>query len=411
VKQTRLFKNILGKLFQTAIGRKIICPKRIIVYKPENSNHREAGLIVKLMVQNERIQVLNFAKSAPSSANSLPYMSFVPGFAKHHLPPFTLNQEFMSKTISLQSVDMVTTMICETDTYDLLHNNRQEIALTMDKLAHSLKFQSKWSEASLERVRDPDLRAVAEERKRYIEEIAKSQCINCPNFPKIFNQVNDQFLIKEQIESLKAMISDQNLELLPDYEQRIEVLKDLNYIDSELNVLLKGRVACEVSTGFELIVSELVLENFLGGYEPEEIVALMSCFVFEGNTNQEMDTVTPKLDAGRNRILDIVQRVNQVYDSHQVLMTQEETEFTERNRFGLMEAVYEWARGMTFNSITALTDVQEGTIVRVITRLDEICREVMAAARIIGDTSLHDKMAIAQEKIKRDIVFCASLYL
>jgi antiviral helicase SKI2 len=42
------------------------------------------------------------------------------------------------------------------------------------------------------------------------------------------------------------MISDQNLELLPDYEQRIGVLKELGFIDEYGNVELKGRVACEV---------------------------------------------------------------------------------------------------------------------------------------------------------------------
>lgn len=41
-------------------------------------------------------------------------------------------------------------------------------------------------------------------------------------------------------------ISDQNLELLPDYEQRIAVLKDLEHIDENQTVRLKGRVACEV---------------------------------------------------------------------------------------------------------------------------------------------------------------------
>lgn len=41
-------------------------------------------------------------------------------------------------------------------------------------------------------------------------------------------------------------LSDQNLELLPDYEQRVDVLKDLRHIDENQTVLLKGRVACEV---------------------------------------------------------------------------------------------------------------------------------------------------------------------
>jgi antiviral helicase SKI2 len=48
------------------------------------------------------------------------------------------------------------------------------------------------------------------------------------------------------IANLKDAISDQNLELIPDYEQRVEVLKELKFIDENSTVLLKGRVACEV---------------------------------------------------------------------------------------------------------------------------------------------------------------------
>jgi len=55
-----------------------------------------------------------------------------------------------------------------------------------------------------------------------------------------------------------------------------------------------------------------------------------------------------------------------------------------------------------FEQITSLTDVAEGTIVRVITRLDETCREVRDAARVIGDAELFKKMEESQIKIKRD---------
>lgn len=47
----------------------------------------------------------------------------------------------------------------------------------------------------------------------------------------------------------------------------------------------------------------------------------------------------------------------------------------------------------------------EGTIVRCITRLDETCREVRDAARVIGDAELMKKMEEAQIKIKRDSEF------
>ena len=53
-------------------------------------------------------------------------------------------------------------------------------------------------------------------------------------------------VLESNIAELKLAISDQNLELIPDYEQRIEVLKELKFIDDNSTVLLKGRVACEV---------------------------------------------------------------------------------------------------------------------------------------------------------------------
>ena len=79
--------------------------------------------------------------------------------------------------------------------------------------------------------------------------------------------------------------------------------------------------------------------------------------------------------------------------------------------FGLAAVVYEWARGMPFKDIVLMTTVHEGSIVRCITRLDELCRDFRNAARIIGNPALYRKMEAASICIKRDIVFAASLYV
>jgi superfamily II RNA helicase len=65
----------------------------------------------------------------------------------------------------------------------------------------------------------------------------------------------------------------------------------------------------------------------------------------------------------------------------------------------------------SFAEICELTEVDEGTIVRCITRLDETCRDVRNCARVIGDPALFQKCQKASEIIKRDICFAASLYL
>lgn len=65
-----------------------------------------------------------------------------------------------------------------------------------------------------------------------------------------FAMCHDEWLIKENIVQLRQLMSDQNLQLLPDYEQRILVLKDLGFVDESSRVELKGKVACEVCRRF-----------------------------------------------------------------------------------------------------------------------------------------------------------------
>ena len=88
-------------------------------------------------------------------------------------------------------------------------------------------------------------------------------------------------------------------------------------------------------------MTELILENTLAGYEPEEVVALLSCFVFQEKTDTE-PLLSPKLEAGRDAILAISDKVGRIQDFHKVVAE----EFRSDLKFGLVEVVYEWAKGM-----------------------------------------------------------------
>lgn len=423
--QDSLAKEILKTVLATPIGRRIICRGRLVVYK--RGHRRELGVIVGFLYAQKKVNILRVATAYQETKQGsrtkmetsrqgakenakLPFLTSVNDISKR-LFPFFLENKFGSFTVEYSAIDMVTTFVVKHDLSHLMENRPDVVGLAKEQIGKFLRFQLVWVECDLTRVRDAQIKVMIEERARLTKSISEMKSIKCEEFMKTYLEQFKIFETQSQIDSIRQLISDQNMDLLPDYEQRIAVLRELNYIDDGMNVLLKGRVACEIATGFELIVTELILDNFLADYEPEEIVALLSAFVFEGSTEMNGDHVTPRLDGGKARIQEIFRVTHGIFESHQVLMTQEEADFLERERFGLMEVVYEWARGMTFNEIMGLTDVQEGTIVRVITRMDEICREVIAAARIIGDVTLAEKMSIAQEKIKRDIVFCASLYI
>lgn len=53
----------------------------------------------------------------------------------------------------------------------------------------------------------------------------------------------------------------------------------------------------------------------------------------------------------------------------------------------------------------------EGSIIRAMRRLEELLRQLCSAANSIGNSELEAKFAEGIKMIKRDIVFCASLYL
>ncbi|KAF7727737.1 hypothetical protein EC973_007196 [Apophysomyces ossiformis] len=232
------------------------------------------------------------------------------------------------------------------------------------------------------------------------------QCIKCPDIGEHYALVHAHKRLSSQIDLLKMTISDQNLELLPDYHQRIEVLKRMQYIDEQGTVQLKGRVACEINSADELLLTELVLDNVFADYEPAEIVAILSAFVFQ-ERNASEPRLTPKLTKAKELVLEYARKVAQTQVDCGLAISVED--YANSLQFGLVEVVYEWARGLPFKHITDLTDVLEGSIVRCISRLDETCREVMGAARMVGDTNLYKKMEQAEQDIKRDIVFAASL--
>jgi superfamily II RNA helicase len=91
----------------------------------------------------------------------------------------------------------------------------------------------------------------------------------------------------------------------------------------------------------ELVLTELILENTLAAYEPEEVVALLSAFVFQEKTEVE-PMFPPRLEEGRLELIAILERVTQVQNRHQVAADEHRWTLN----FGLMEAVYEWAKGM-----------------------------------------------------------------
>ncbi|PYI33912.1 antiviral helicase [Aspergillus indologenus CBS 114.80] len=416
IEYEKLTSELHVGLLSSPVGKRLFMPKRLIVYRKDG--FRTAGIIVREGIgggATPTIQVLEIGRIG-SRRHPSDILPFLPEFRHRFqsLPTRAADMTLKTSKVPLTDLECITNTMIKLGGPIWYLNIKKEAMKFADK--ELVKFcaswiQPAWDEMDWTRIKELQVRDILEKRQQQAAIAQSCRCLQCPNFLKHFEMQHDEWQVKENISQLKQLMSDQNLALLPDYEQRIQVLKDLGFVDEQARVQLKGKVACEIHSSDELVLTELILENVLAEYEPEEIVALLSAFVFQEKT-ENVPTLTPRLEKGKEAIVKISDRVNDIQIQHQVIQTSEDSnDFASQPRFGLSEVVYEWAKGMSFNRITDLTDVMEGTIVRTITRLDETCREVKNAAKLVGDPNLYAKMQQAQELIKRDVIFAASLYM
>ncbi|GAA5985422.1 hypothetical protein JCM11641_000152 [Rhodosporidiobolus odoratus] len=316
--------------------------------------------------------------------------------------------------VPLTSIALVTSQAIKVDADAIADRHRRsamEAALADYNSASSLTEQSHQlheKEADWSKVRGLEFREALQKRDELVGQL-EFLAVEDEEFEENYKTLHAERVLSSQIAGLRMALSEQNLELLPDYEQRIEVLKELQFIGEDQTVLLKGRVACEINSANELILTELILDNVFAAYEPEEIVALLSGFIFQEKTESE-PLLTPRLEEGKATILNTADRVIRVQDRHRANFADEGFNGDGELKFGLMEVVYEWAKGMSFAQIMQLTDVAEGTIVRSIVRLEGLCGELADCARVTGNSELTQVAEKGRELLKRDIVFTASLY-
>lgn len=229
-----------------------------------------------------------------------------------------------------------------------------------------------------------------------------------PYFPREFTLLNKKSIVGRKLDMMKRCISDESLSLFPDFQQRLGILSFLGYLDRDTQTITtKGRVACELNSCDELLGTEYLFHNVLEPLNPPEAVAMLSALVFQEKSDNE-DQLTTRMEVARTTMRTIYEQITQLQEIEGIEI---DADSKPPLNFGLCAVTYQWARGVAFKDIMAMTQFQEGTIVRAITRLDELCRDVQKAAQVMGNPSLYRKMEAASQCIKRDIVFAASLYV
>jgi ATP-dependent RNA helicase DOB1 len=212
-----------------------------------------------------------------------------------------------------------------------------------------------------------------------------------------------------EVRELKKTVRRANeMILTSELKSMKRVLRRLGFTNADDVVEVKGRVACEISAGDELLMTEMIFRGAFAELTPQQVVALLSCFVTE---THKPDKVAPPaaLAPAYRALQDDARRIAGVMNECKLDTSVDD--YVQGFSCSLIEPVLAWAEGQSFAAVCKLTDQFEGAIIRVLRRLEEILRQATAAAKSIGNEELMDKFTKASDCIKRDIVFAASLYL
>ena len=113
------------------------------------------------------------------------------------------------------------------------------------------------------------------------DKMFKSTLHKDPRLPQLYTMYSQKQESQARIRTLKKQIqATHDILQLEELKCRKRVLRRLGFTNSNDIVDMKGRVACEISTGDELLLTELIFNGVFNPLSPEQCAALLSCFVF-----------------------------------------------------------------------------------------------------------------------------------
>ncbi len=282
-------------------------------------------------------------------------------------------------------------------------------------------------------INDPNIDKIYQLMDRKSDVIERLEHNKYSNISKLESPVVQSYYLKnlekyqtkqqltEEILKLKKQANELQSVIMKDELRKMKkLLKKLEYIDMENILTTKGRFACEITAGDEIIITNMVFSGLFNELSIEQTVALLSCFVHSegagggsGGSGSASEQSILKFRSEmhkpyRNMLQVIKEVIHQYKDCH---MNVDENDYINSFNPILIDVTYAWAKGQKFVEICKISEVFEGSIIRSLRRLDELLRQLAAASLSIGNHELVTMFTEGSNKIRRGVVFAASLYI
>lgn len=105
---------------------------------------------------------------------------------------------------------------------------------------------------------------------------------NSPQLKELYQLYDEKVQLDNRIKTIRKEIKQAtSIMQMEELKCRKRVLRRLGFTTASDVIDMKGRVACEISTGDELLLTEMIFNGAFNDLTVDQTCALLSCFVFE----------------------------------------------------------------------------------------------------------------------------------
>ena len=256
--------------------------------------------------------------------------------------------------------------------------------------------------------KDLDFQKKVDEREKILEETKKNICIQCHNFFGHFKQYKIYKEFDDKIKELEGELNPENLEHYKEFKTRQSILQDLEYVNEDNSLTLKGKAAREIGTTDCVLITELLTSDILNSLSDSEVIGFVSGFA--SNKNEiELE------DPGINKNFTVqVKKFEQIYQNiyeKEKKYGFEENKYNRRMTFEFSRAMKNWMEGKNFLEVLDATELEEGKLYNLIMRIFLMLEEISNFYSTLGNVAQSKRMLEIKEKLMRGIMAMQSLYL
>ncbi|SVA47118.1 uncharacterized protein METZ01_LOCUS99972 [marine metagenome] len=251
--------------------------------------------------------------------------------------------------------------------------------------------------------------------KKYIKKMESEE-----DFKNDYKNYLEQYEINSELNYLKESVEniDYNNVIYQSLNKVMEYLKKYNYIEDVLtkditneNVKIKGIIASQINECNEILLTELLVNNYFDNLDDGEICGVLALFLNTSCLNEEMKvrdvSVLDIEDKLKNKIKKIEELNYNLSKDEETLQIFINTDW-ELN-LDMIEYCYKWCKGYKYHEL--YFDNYSGNFIKDILKLDNLICTLEVLCTILEKYELYNKLNEIHSKILRDIVNNESLYI